>query len=175
MSMLNCFFSNKYEDREDLFEGLSVWKEDEYRKIQGIYPVLLLSFASVKADNAADARKQIKSWITSLYQDYEYLLESERLSDSEKLAYRRVLTDMADQADIYELRSNRESGFGRYDVMMIPRMECGQQSNGQHVGKAVHLFRKQLVEKCFNPVAHRLEQIGNDTAVDKGHQDAGQG
>jgi hypothetical protein len=33
---------------------------------------------------------------------------------------------MADQADIYELRSNRESGFGRYDVMMIPRMECGQ-------------------------------------------------
>ena len=126
MSMLNCFFSNKYADREDLFEALSVWKEDEYRKIQGIYPVLLLSFASVKADNAADARKQIKSRITSLYQDYEYLLESERLSDSEKLAYRRVLTDMADQADIYELRSNRESGFGRYDVMMIPRMECGQ-------------------------------------------------
>ena len=126
MSMLNCFFSNKYADREDLFEGLSVWKEDEYRKIHGIYQDLLLSFASVKADNAADARKQIKSRITSLYQDYEYLLESERLSDSEKLAYRRVLTDMADQADIYELRSNRESGFGRYDVMMIPRMECGQ-------------------------------------------------
>ena len=24
------------------------------------------------------------------------------------------------------------------------------QSNGQHVGKAVHPFREQLVEKCFN-------------------------
>ncbi len=100
MSMLNCFFSNKYVDREDLFEGLSVWKEDEYRKIQGTYPVLFLSFASVKADNASDARKQIKSRITSLYQDYEYLLENERLSDSEKLAYSRVLTDMADMDDV---------------------------------------------------------------------------
>ena len=26
MSMLNCFFSMKYEDRGDLFEGLSVWQ-----------------------------------------------------------------------------------------------------------------------------------------------------
>ena len=100
MSMLNCFFSNKYVDREDLFEGLSVWKEDEYRKIQGTYPVLFLSFASVKADNASNARKQIKSRITSLYQDYEYLLENEKPSDSEKLAYRRVLTDMADMDDV---------------------------------------------------------------------------
>ena len=24
MSMLNCFFSNKYADREDLFEGLAI-------------------------------------------------------------------------------------------------------------------------------------------------------
>ena len=27
----------------------------------------------------------------------------------------------ADQTDIYEIRSNRESGFGRYDVMMVPK------------------------------------------------------
>ena len=28
---------------------------------------------------------------------------------------------IADQTDIYEIRSNRESGFGRYDVMMVPK------------------------------------------------------
>ena len=27
LSMLNCFFSNKYENRSDLFEGLDVWKD----------------------------------------------------------------------------------------------------------------------------------------------------
>ena len=32
-----------------------------------------------------------------------------------------VLGLLADQAEQYEIRSNRESGFGRYDVMMIPK------------------------------------------------------
>ena len=36
MSMLNCFFSNKYADRGDLFEGLSIWKEEKYRSLQEI-------------------------------------------------------------------------------------------------------------------------------------------
>lgn len=40
MSMLNCFFSNKYANRGDLFEGLSIWEDEEYRKIQGTYPVI---------------------------------------------------------------------------------------------------------------------------------------
>ena len=96
MSMLNCFFSNQYAGRSDLFEGLSVWNHEEYRQIQGTYPVLFLSFASVKADNAADAKKQIKSRITSLYQDHEYLLEDEALNESE----RRLLTEMINMDDI---------------------------------------------------------------------------
>lgn len=28
---------------------------------------------------------------------------------------------MAESTDIYEIRSNRESGFGRYDIMMTPK------------------------------------------------------
>lgn len=40
MSMLDCFFSNKYADRADLFEGLSIWQDEEYRKLQGTYPVI---------------------------------------------------------------------------------------------------------------------------------------
>ena len=48
MSMLNCFFSNKYANRGDLFEGLSIWEDEEYRKIQGTYPVIFLSFAEIK-------------------------------------------------------------------------------------------------------------------------------
>ena len=50
MSMLECFFSNKYEDRADLFEGLDVWKDEKFRELQGTYPVIFLSFAGVKQD-----------------------------------------------------------------------------------------------------------------------------
>lgn len=100
MSMLNCFFSNKYADRGDLFEGLDIWKDSGYRQIQGTYPVLYLSFASVKANNVSDAKKQVKSRIVSLYQDFEYLLENEKLMESEKMAYRHILTEMAEMDDI---------------------------------------------------------------------------
>ena len=52
MDMLNCFFSNEYEGRADLFEGLSVWEDEEfgekYRALQGTFPVIFLSFADVK-------------------------------------------------------------------------------------------------------------------------------
>ena len=41
--------------------------------------------------------------------------------EPERFYHGFVLGLMADQADIYETRSNRESGFGRYDVMMVPK------------------------------------------------------
>ena len=48
MSMLEQFFSVDYAGRGELFEGLFVWKEDKYRKLQGTYPVISLSFANIK-------------------------------------------------------------------------------------------------------------------------------
>ena len=66
MSMLDCFFSNRYKGRSDLFEGLSIWEEEKYRNLQGKYPVIFLSFAAVKAGNLEDAKKQIKMQIEDL-------------------------------------------------------------------------------------------------------------
>ena len=79
MSMLNCFFSNGYADRGDLFEGLSVWEDERYRQIQGTYPVIFLSFADVKADNIQDARFQVKVKISELFDQNTYLLDSNAL------------------------------------------------------------------------------------------------
>ena len=45
----------KKHDRGDLFEGLSIWEEEKYRKLQGTYPVISLSFARVKENNYEDA------------------------------------------------------------------------------------------------------------------------
>ena len=48
MSMLEKFFSAAYHGREDLFQGLDVWKNEKYRNLQGTYPVVFISFAGVK-------------------------------------------------------------------------------------------------------------------------------
>ena len=42
-------------------------------------------------------------------------------TNPERFYHGFVLGLIADQTDIYEIRSNRESGFGRYDVMMVPK------------------------------------------------------
>lgn len=47
MSMVDCFFSNKYAGRGDLFEGLAIWKEEQYRLLQGTYPVLATGYLKV--------------------------------------------------------------------------------------------------------------------------------
>ena len=43
------------------------------------------------------------------------------LEETERFYHGFVLGLMAEQAENYVLKSNRESGFGRYDVMLIPK------------------------------------------------------
>ena len=41
MNMLYCFFSNQYVGRDDLFENLSIWKEEKYKKLQMVLYMVL--------------------------------------------------------------------------------------------------------------------------------------
>lgn len=56
MSMLEYFFSNQYAGYSRYFEGLQIWKSEKYRELQGSYPVIFISFASVKGATYQDAR-----------------------------------------------------------------------------------------------------------------------
>ena len=97
MSMLESFFSNKYSNRGDLFQGLSIWEDEKYRKLQGTYPVIFISFAAVKADNLKDSKQQIKSQIAKQYEEHRYLLEGTVLSDNEKDEYKAITRYMGDE------------------------------------------------------------------------------
>ena len=96
MDMLKCFFSNQYEGRKELFEGLDIWKDEEYRELQGTYPVIFLSFADIKGNTFEMARQQICIKILDLYEENEYLLEGDMLGESEKAFYKSVSMDMSD-------------------------------------------------------------------------------
>ncbi len=96
MDMVEKFFSVKYADREDLFERLAVWQEEKYRKLQGTYPVIFLSFASVKETSFINARKKICQIITNLYNKSDFVLDTNLLNENEKAMYRKVSADMED-------------------------------------------------------------------------------
>ena len=97
VSMLECFFSNRYEGRSDLFEGLSIWKEDSYRQLQGTFPVIFLSFANIKAKEYEKMKNKITEVIAQLYEQNRYLLDSGLLSENEKEYYNNVKVGMGDE------------------------------------------------------------------------------
>ena len=94
MDMLKCFFSNKYADRKDLFEGLNIWKYEYYKKIQGTYPVIFLSFADVKERNYKNAIQKIKNILVDLYTQFGSL--ETYFNEREKKTYQLVSYDMDD-------------------------------------------------------------------------------
>ena len=96
LSMLESFFSVKYADRGELFQDLSIWKDKEYRELQGVYPVIFLSFAEVKETSFQNTREKICQLIKNLYNSYDFLLDGNCLNADEKRAYQDISVDMKD-------------------------------------------------------------------------------
>ncbi len=100
MSTVECFFSNKYAGRSDLFEGLSIWEHRssdgnyKYRGMQGTFPVIFLSFANIKAKKYADMEYKITEVVAKLYERNKYLLEGNLLSENEKKYYKGIVPGM---------------------------------------------------------------------------------
>lgn len=95
--MVKCFFSVNYAGRGDLFEGLSIWQEEKYRKLQGTYPVISLSFANIKEDTYEGIRRRVYQILIGLYEDYRFLVEEEFLKEREAEFYHSVTMDMEEQ------------------------------------------------------------------------------
>ena len=94
MSMLEHFFSIKYKEKTEIFEGLDIWKEESYRQIQGTWPVISLSFANVKEPTYKMAKRRICQLLTDIYNKNQFLLTSGLLTEEERGYFRRISTDM---------------------------------------------------------------------------------
>ena len=130
MSMLNCFFSNRYAGRSDLFEGLSVWEDEKYRNIQGTYPVIFISFAGIKSDNINDAKLQIKGLIATVYGRHRYMLEGNFLSANEKAMFERMTMFMEDAlcySAINMLCSFLERYYGKKAIVLLDEYDTPMQ------------------------------------------------
>jgi len=96
MNMLERFFSINYKDQGHLFEHLSIWKDEEYRHLQGTYPVIFISFADIKETSIFGAKKKICQIIEALYNQYDFLPDSGYLNEKEKEHFQRISVDMND-------------------------------------------------------------------------------
>ena len=166
MNMLECFFSNKYKDRGDLFEGLDIWKEEKYRKLQGTYPVIFLSFAGIKGNTFEMSKKQIGDKIIELYESNRFLLKSECISDTEKKRYISFLERPMDEDVSYKLNeiSNYLSRYyGKKVIILLDEYDTPMQEayvNGYW--KELVAFTRSLFNATFktNPYLERAIMTG---------------
>lgn len=108
MSMVEHFFSVEH-SHSTLFEHLSIWKNREYRELQGTYPVITLSFSDIKENNYQQVRNKICESIVDLYNHYDFLVSGELLNDREKEYFNKVSSKMEDSEASIALR--RLSGY----------------------------------------------------------------
>ena len=128
MDMVRCFFSNHYKDRGDLFEGLSIWKDEKYRKLQGTYPVIFLSFAEVKENNCKAAIQKIKNILADLYMQYAFLKEN--FSETDSIRYQRITYDMDNvtaQDALKNLASILNSYYGQKVIILLDEYDTPMQ------------------------------------------------
>ena len=98
MSMTEYFFSVNHADCKRYFEGLSIWEEERFRKLQGTYPVISISFADVKATTYESARRAIIRKLVKLYSTFEFVRSSEVLNEKDHAYFDSVEENMSDDA-----------------------------------------------------------------------------
>ena len=166
MSMLKCFFSNKYADRGELFEGLEVWEDEKYREIQGTYPVIFLSFAGIKGNTFELSKKQICDKIVELYESNRFLLKSDCISETEKLRYISFLEKPMDEDISFKLNemSNYLSRYyGKKVIILLDEYDTPMQEayvNGYW--EELVAFTRSLFNSTFktNPYLERAIMTG---------------
>lgn len=161
MSMVECFFSNRYENRADLFKGLEIWEHENFRCIQGTYPVIFLSFADVKTASFAGARKQICTVITALYGENEFLLESDALSVREKHNFTEVTPDMDEVTaarSLHNLCLYLSRYYGRKVIVILDEYDTPlQEAYVNGYWKELVTFTRSMFNSTFktNPYLER--------------------
>ena len=166
MNMLECFFSNKYKDRGDLFEGLDIWKEEKYCKLQGTYPVIFLSFADVKQNNYEETIQKIKKIIFDIYQKYDFLKDWEGLTDKEKTAFRNidcVMSDIVAQGAIKDLSDYLSRYYGKKVIILLDEYDTPmQEAYVSGYWKELVAFTRSLFNATFktNPYLERAIMTG---------------
>ena len=104
MSMMEYFFSTKHAGRADLFEGLSIWEHEEFRALQGIYPVINITLADIKEKTHEGAINEIKLIIQSIFNSFTYLADSDKLTSIDKKRFEAHIENPAVESLARSLR-----------------------------------------------------------------------
>ena len=101
MDMLRVFFEISEEDTSKYFADKAIWKcGEEYRKHQGKYPVIFLTFKDVKYDSWEATVNKMRSLLQNEFGRHQELLSSNKLAEYEKVYFSKILNGEASVVDM---------------------------------------------------------------------------
>lgn len=166
MNMVEQFFSINCKDKKGIFEGLAIWKEEAYRRLQGTHPVIFLSFASVKGSSFSTVKKMICQNIKRLYNQNDFLLEGNCLNAAEKEAYRAVSPEMEEYLACDSLKNLSEylyRYYGKKVIILLDEYDTPlQEAYVNGYWKELTVFTRSLFNSTFktNPSLERAIMTG---------------
>ena len=166
ISMTEQFFSVQYAGRQDLFENLSIWKDEQYHRLQGTYPVISLSFANVKQKDYLQTKQRICQLITELYNKNYFLLDSGLLTEDDKKYFLSVCMDMPEviaTLSIYKLSDFLSRYYKKKVIILLDEYDTPMQQAyvGGYWDEIVE-FTKNMFNSAFktNPWLERAILTG---------------
>ena len=166
ISMLEKFFSVRYAGRKEFFEGLDIWKDEKYQRLQGGYPVIRLSFANVKESDDRGIKRSINRIIENIYNKNIFLLEGELLTENEKSYFRSINSGMEDVEAAWALHKMSDflsRYYGKKVIILLDEYDTPMQEayvNG-YWDELVPFFRS-MFHSTFkeNPYLERAVMTG---------------
>ncbi len=130
MSMLEHFFSIGCAGQGALFENLMIWQEQKYRDLQGTYPVISLSFASVKESDYQGLKQRIYQILTDVYQRYRFVRDSDALTEIDREYFDRISINMSESDAAYALHKLSEflnRYYGKKVIILLDEYDTPMQ------------------------------------------------
>ena len=124
MDMLRVFFEISDEDTSVYFADKAIWKcGEEYRKHQGKYPVIFLTFKDVKYDSWDATVGKIRGLLQDEFGRHQELLNSDKIAEYEKAYFSKILNGDASVVDLTaaleKLSQMLTKHYGKAPVIII--------------------------------------------------------
>lgn len=148
MDMLRTYFEKREENTSKYFVNKKIWKCGEtYRKYQGMYPVIFLTFKDVKCESWEETYDMLSKLIRNEFLRHKELAASEKITDKDY--YQRIVNRTADENDymmsLMYLSQMLHEHHDTPPIIIIDEYDTPiQQGHGKGFYEKVILFMRNL-------------------------------
>ena len=155
MDMLKTFFEISDTDTSVYFKNKKIWScGEEYRREQGKYPVIFVTFKDIKFATWEQTYTAIREVIANEYLRHDILLESNMCNEFEKAYFRKMvegtITDVSMARAFLELSRMLQKHYGRPAVIIIDEYDTPiQQGYTEGYYEQITGFMRNLLSGAF--------------------------